>query len=207
MDGVNSMTGNPPDLPAFAALAREHDALLYVDDATGSVSTGSAPATIPAPTDGAGGAVVRCFGERYDNVGARRRLLKGLLVAAGLCRRPDHAQAVPQDHGAVVHVRTPGPGGVAGDHVARLEVNRNPGDELRGLPYQKTKLLLDHLDKLGVATTNISGFPVVELPIADPADLDAVGRHLGEQLETAALGAGRDRRPLRVPPTPPVTVS
>jgi 7-keto-8-aminopelargonate synthetase-like enzyme len=25
------MTGNPPDLRAFAALAREHDALLYVD--------------------------------------------------------------------------------------------------------------------------------------------------------------------------------
>jgi 8-amino-7-oxononanoate synthase len=28
MDGVNSMTGNPPDLPAFAALAREHGARL-----------------------------------------------------------------------------------------------------------------------------------------------------------------------------------
>src|SRR5207247_5344924 len=30
MDGVNSMSGNAPDLAAFAALAREHDALLYV---------------------------------------------------------------------------------------------------------------------------------------------------------------------------------
>ena len=37
---------------------------------------------------------------------------------------------------------------------------------------------LDHLDKLGVATTNLSGFPLVELAVADPADLDAVGRHL-----------------------------
>src|SRR5437870_5285926 len=27
MDGVNSMTGNAPDLPAFARLARDHDAL------------------------------------------------------------------------------------------------------------------------------------------------------------------------------------
>ena len=35
MDGVNSMTGNAPDVAAFAALAREHDALLYVDDAHG----------------------------------------------------------------------------------------------------------------------------------------------------------------------------
>ena len=35
LDGVNSMTGNAPDLTSFAALAREHDAILYVDDAHG----------------------------------------------------------------------------------------------------------------------------------------------------------------------------
>src|SRR4051794_32885931 len=35
MDGVNSMTGNAPDLRAFAAVARAHGALLYVDDAHG----------------------------------------------------------------------------------------------------------------------------------------------------------------------------
>ena len=35
MDGVNSMTGNAPDLVAFAEVARRHGALLYVDDAHG----------------------------------------------------------------------------------------------------------------------------------------------------------------------------
>jgi 8-amino-7-oxononanoate synthase len=35
MDGVNSMTGNAPDLRAFAEVARRHGALLYVDDAHG----------------------------------------------------------------------------------------------------------------------------------------------------------------------------
>src|SRR2546427_1903292 len=35
IDGINSMTGNAADLPAFAELARAHDALLYVDDAHG----------------------------------------------------------------------------------------------------------------------------------------------------------------------------
>src|SRR6204780_4479197 len=35
MDGVNSMTGNPPDLKAFAEVSRRHGALLYVDDAHG----------------------------------------------------------------------------------------------------------------------------------------------------------------------------
>jgi 7-keto-8-aminopelargonate synthetase-like enzyme len=54
-----------------------------------------------------------------------------------------------------------------------LEVNRRRGDDLRSL--------LDHLDKLGVATSNTSGFPLVELALADAEDLDAVGRHLFER--------------------------
>src|SRR3954469_9049845 len=32
MDGVNSMTGNAPDLQTFARICRENDAVLYVDD-------------------------------------------------------------------------------------------------------------------------------------------------------------------------------
>src|SRR6185437_9941592 len=35
MDGVNSITGNAPDLAAFARVTRRHGALLYVDDAHG----------------------------------------------------------------------------------------------------------------------------------------------------------------------------
>ena len=35
IDGVNSMTGNAADVEGFARLAREYDALLYVDDAHG----------------------------------------------------------------------------------------------------------------------------------------------------------------------------
>src|SRR4026208_740047 len=35
VDGVNSMTGNAPDLNEFARIARRYDAMLYVDDAHG----------------------------------------------------------------------------------------------------------------------------------------------------------------------------
>jgi 8-amino-7-oxononanoate synthase len=35
MDGVNSMTGEVPDLAAYIRLCREYDATLYVDDAHG----------------------------------------------------------------------------------------------------------------------------------------------------------------------------
>jgi 8-amino-7-oxononanoate synthase len=35
MDGINSMTGNPPDVSAIVRVCRDHDALLYIDDAHG----------------------------------------------------------------------------------------------------------------------------------------------------------------------------
>src|SRR5829696_2412422 len=52
------------------------------------------------------------------------------------------------------------------------------GDDLRTVLWQRTRALLEHLDKLGIATTNTSGLPVVELPLADPSQLHAAGHHL-----------------------------
>jgi 8-amino-7-oxononanoate synthase len=49
LDGINSMTGNPPDVPAFAALAREHDAILYLDDAHGFGIVGERGTHDPTP--------------------------------------------------------------------------------------------------------------------------------------------------------------
>jgi 8-amino-7-oxononanoate synthase len=67
MDGVNSMTGNVPDLAAYARVAREHDALLYVDDAHGFGVIGESPDDA-APYGRRGNSVVRHLGETYDNV-------------------------------------------------------------------------------------------------------------------------------------------
>ena len=38
--------------------------------------------------------------------------------------------------------------------------------------------MLERLDGLGVHTPNISGFPIIEVPLADHEDIDAVGRFL-----------------------------
>ncbi|HLH14230.1 MAG TPA: aminotransferase class I/II-fold pyridoxal phosphate-dependent enzyme, partial [Solirubrobacteraceae bacterium] len=58
MDGVNSMTGNVPDLRAFARVAREHDALLYVDDAHGFGVIGERSAAEPTPYGVRGNSIV-----------------------------------------------------------------------------------------------------------------------------------------------------
>jgi 8-amino-7-oxononanoate synthase len=178
MDGVNSMTGNPPDLPAFAAMARRHDALLYVDDAHGFGVLGERDRYDPSPYGRRGNAIVRWSGERDD----------GIVLAAGFSKAYSSLLAfvaIPGDLKRYLKVMVPtyvygGPVPVASLATALLglEVNRRRGDELRDQLYHKTRTLLDHLDKLGVATSNTSGFPLVELAVADPASLDAVGRHL-----------------------------
>src|SRR5215210_2493919 len=68
MDGVNSMTGNAPDLKEFARLARRYDALLYVDDAHGFGVLGERAPDEPTPYGIRGNSVVRYCGESYDRV-------------------------------------------------------------------------------------------------------------------------------------------
>jgi hypothetical protein len=58
--------------------------------------------------------------------------------------------------------------------------NQRRGDELRAQLHQRTRTVLDHLDKLGVATSNVSDFPIVELALADAEDLFPLLAVLGE---------------------------
>jgi 8-amino-7-oxononanoate synthase len=178
IDGVNSMTGNPPDLPALAALARQHDALLYVDDAHGFGVVGERNGYDPSPYGRRGNGIVRWFGESYDHV----------VLATGFSKAYSSmlaVVAVPTRLKEFLKVMVPtyvygGPVPVASLATALLglQVNERRGDELRAQLYHKTRVVLDHLDKLGVATSNASEFPLIELAIADPEDLHPVGRHL-----------------------------
>src|SRR5258705_978626 len=68
MDGVNSMTGNAPDLRAFAEVARRHGALLYVDDAHGFGVIGERTIDETSPYRMRGNSAVRHAGETYDGI-------------------------------------------------------------------------------------------------------------------------------------------
>ena len=59
IDGVNSMTGNAPDLAAFAAIARKYDAILYVDDAHGFGVIGERSPDEPCDYGVRGNSIVR----------------------------------------------------------------------------------------------------------------------------------------------------
>ena len=56
-----------------------------------------------------------------------------------------------------------------------LRVNDARGDQLRGKLHHLTARVLDRLRELGIYTPNQSGFPIIEMPLADPDSVDEVG--------------------------------
>jgi 8-amino-7-oxononanoate synthase len=62
--------------------------------------------------------------------------------------------------------------------LAGLDVNERRGDRSRLEMYLKTERVLDRLHELDIYTPNRSGYPLIEVPLADHEDIDAVGRYL-----------------------------
>src|SRR3954452_188757 len=178
MDGVNSMTGNPPDLRAFAEVCRRHGALLYVDDAHGFGVIGERRADETSPYGMRGNSIVRYAGESYDTlvlVGGFSKSYSSLLAFI----------ACPTEVKQMLKVAAPpylysGPSPVASlaTVLAGFDVNERRGDEIRAELHRLTKRVLDTLDRLDVQTPNHLGFPIIEIPISDHRRIDKVGRML-----------------------------
>jgi 8-amino-7-oxononanoate synthase len=59
-----------------------------------------------------------------------------------------------------------------------MDVNESRGDALRADISAKTARVLECLERVGAATPNRSGFPVIEIPIAHHEQIAEVGRML-----------------------------
>jgi 8-amino-7-oxononanoate synthase len=189
MDGVNSMTGNPPDLAAFAAVARRHGALLYVDDAHGFGVIGERGPGESSPYGMRGNSIVRHFDETYDNlilVGGFSKAYSSLLAFV----------ACPTELKNLIKVAAPpylfsGPSPVASlaTVLAGFDVNEKRGDELRAAVHGHTVRVLDALAENGVFTPNRSALPIIEIPLVDHTRIDAVGRILFDRGVYVTLAA------------------
>jgi 8-amino-7-oxononanoate synthase len=197
MDGINSMTGNAPDLGAFVRIAREHGAVLYVDDAHGFGVIGERRSDETSPYGARGNAVVRHFGESYDGivlVGGLSKAYSSLL--AFVASTPEIKRLLKV---AAATYLFSGPTATASlaSVLAGLDINAERGDAIRADVYRKTARILEHLRVLNVTTPNTSGFPLIEIPLQDPEDLDYVGRSLLERGIYATLapypGVPRDQ--------------
>ncbi len=189
MDGVNSMTGNAPDLPAFAAVARAHGALLYVDDAHGFGVIGERGAGERCPYGMRGNSIVRHYDESYDNlilVGGFSKSYSSLLSFI----------ACPSEIKQALKVAAPpylysGPSPVASlaTTLAGFDANERRGEQLRAVMHAHTRRVLDCLARLEVATPNRSGLPIVEIPVRDHTCIGAVGELLFERGVYVTLAA------------------
>jgi len=178
MDGVNSMTGNAPDLRAFARLAREYNAVLYVDDAHGFGVIGERATNEPSPYGLRGNGVVRYFGETYEQIVLVAGLSKAYSSLAAFIACPSELKRLLKTAAPPYLYSGPSPVASLATTLAGFEVNDKRGDRIRADLWHKTAQVLECLDRLGVHTPNRSGFPIIEVPLAHHEDIDAVGRFL-----------------------------
>jgi 8-amino-7-oxononanoate synthase len=178
IDGVNSMTGNAVDLPAFADLARSYEALLYVDDAHGFGVIGERTTDELSPYGNRGNSIVRYAGESYDNLMLVSGLSKAYSSLAAFLTCTPELKRLLKTAAPPYLYSGPSPIASLATVLKGLEVNQKRGDAIRADLWRKTSAVLDCLDNLGVHTPNRSGFPIIEVPLARHEDIDAVGRFL-----------------------------
>jgi 8-amino-7-oxononanoate synthase len=178
MDGVNSMTGNGPDLAEFSRIAREYDLLLYVDDAHGFGVIGERSPDETSTYGMRGNSIIRHQNVSYENT----------LLVAGLSKAYSSLLAfiaLPTGMKEALKVLAPpylysGPSPVASlaTTLAGLEVNRKRGDDYRATLWRHTDRILKAIHGLEIHTPNESGYPIIEIPLANHDEIDDVGRYL-----------------------------
>jgi 8-amino-7-oxononanoate synthase len=177
-DGVNSMTGNAPPLPELLRLARDYDATLYVDDAHGFGIIGERSDSETSPYGSKGNSIVRFFGESYDNVVLIGGCSKAYSSLLAFIACPTPTKNFLKVSAAPYLYSGPSPVASLATVLSGLEVNERRGDAIRADLHRKTRRTLEALGERGIATPNESGFPIIEVALADPRDIDEVGRFL-----------------------------
>lgn len=181
LDGVNSMTGNAPDLAAFERIAQEYDALLYVDDAHGFGVVGERSPDEPCPYGVKGNSLFRHQNVSYDKavlVGGLSKAYSSLLAFLAL---PTQLKEALKVLAPPYLYSGPSPVASLASTQVGLTVNRKRGDQYRADVWRKTARILGALRDLGIKTPNESGLPIIEVPLVDHQEIDPAGRFLFER--------------------------
>ena len=191
MDGVNSMTGNAPDLRAFAASPASTARCSTSTTRTASASSASARPTSRRPYGTPRQQRRAPLRRELRRPRARRRLLQGLLVAAGVHRLPDRGQAPAQGRRAArtctpARRRSPRwpPCSPASTSTSAAATRCAPSC---------TRLTAPRARRARRASTSTRrtapGFPIIEIPLRDHTRIDEVGRFLFERGVYVTLAA------------------
>lgn len=178
IDGINSMTGNAPDVGAVARLAREYGALLYVDDAHGFGVVGERSPAETSPYGARGNSVVRHQGETYDNIVLVAGFSKAYSSLLAFLALPTRLKNHLKVTAAPYLYSGPSPTASLATVLAGFRVNARRGEAIRAELFRKTARVLDVVRSAGLYTPNTSGHPIIELPLACGEQIDDVGRFL-----------------------------
>lgn len=173
-DGVHGESGSAGGLPGLAALARAHELSLYIDDAHGLGLLGRRdPAEICAYGVGGSG-IVDHAGLGWDGIVLVASLADALCAPLALLacparvartlRKPEQPWQAPGE----VSVAT------LATALEGLRACELRGDRLRALVHLLTERVATFATRLGAGETGDCGFPIVALPLADPAALPAL---------------------------------
>lgn len=189
ISGVNRLTGNVCDVASFAALAREHGARLYVDDTDGFGVLGQPNAEQLTPYGIRGNGVLQHLGVDYDHVVVVASLTSAYSAPLSFVALPTQLKNYLKVTATPYLYSTPAPVAPLAGVLAGLAVNRSRGEALRLGLFQKSQRVLGRLSDLGVHVGNTNGLPFLEIPLTDPAELDAVGSYLFDRGVWATLAA------------------
>jgi 8-amino-7-oxononanoate synthase len=204
VDGVLSVTGRVPDLTRIAAIARAHDALLYIDDAHGFGVLGEDPSEAH-PFGRRGNGVVRHLGIPYDNVLYVSGLSKAYssLCAFVLC--PKKLKSYLKCTITSYIVSGPVPTAALATALAGLALNEAEGDAWRTTLFRHTRTLIDGYRAQGIRTDNDNGFPIVSAWVGSGEAVKRGGQLLDEEGIYVTLQGyplvPRDKGVLRATPT------
>jgi 7-keto-8-aminopelargonate synthetase-like enzyme len=165
LDGVYSMSGSYADLPAYAALARERDAFLYVDDAHGFGILGENPdSELPYGYRGSG--LVRHHGLDFakDRIIYLAGMSKAYSTYAAFLTCFDEEMKKRIRLARPYIFSGPIPTASLASGLAGLRLNRKEGDLLRSRIFSLTKRLVQGLHDVGFKTDNTNFFPIVFVP-------------------------------------------
>jgi 8-amino-7-oxononanoate synthase len=189
IDGVNSMTGNTPNLAAFSRIAHDYDCLLYVDDAHGFGVIGERAEDEPSPYGIRGNSIFKHQGVSYDNAVLVAGFSKSYSSLLAFVALPTNLKNALKVLAPPYLYSGPSPVASLATTLAGLEVNRTRGDVIRADLYRKTDRLLQHLARLGIKTPNRSGYPIIEVPLAKHEEIDQMGRYLFDRGQYATMAA------------------
>lgn len=189
LDGVNSMTGNAPDLTAFGRIAQEYDALLYVDDAHGFGVIGERSPDELCPYGVKGNGLFRHQDVPYDNAVLVAGLSKAYSSLLAFLTLPTRLKEALKVLAPPYLYSGPSPVASLASTLAGLKVNRERGDRCRADLWRKTARILGTLRDLEIKTPNESGLPIIEIPLSDHEEIDPAGRFLFEHGIYATMAA------------------